>query len=405
MLPLTSASRETNLRPRIVRLLTITLGFFVLLTIAAFFLAENGRINNFPSYLVGILFIPFCLLTRPSLPDHRLIGAISLLLAYLGISALWGTDPRFEQVLLHWGYGLLIITFVLSLVLLCGTEPRFFDWLIWFAIACGFVSCTYSIYLHLAYPDYQPLPEPERMVGLGRLHNPTVSALAYGFCAVLCIHKLFCNSITRRTIAAVCLVTLFIGIVYSGTRSAWIGIGSATIAAFLIHLRIATGLKLIVAIMTLTSASAVLIYVYGWEELIRRSTSFRPEIWNLVIQKTYEGNLLVGLGVTTDSTLEYGVYTFHHAHSIFFATLYHAGLIGISGLLMLVLLCCHKLYHANNSETRQIAITSFVYSMAVLVLNGGTILIKVDLMWIVFWLPIALVMMTGVQARTTDNSY
>ena len=36
----------------------------VMLTVAAFFLSENGRINNFPTYATGLLFLLLIVLDR-----------------------------------------------------------------------------------------------------------------------------------------------------------------------------------------------------------------------------------------------------------------------------------------------------------------------------------------------------
>ena len=69
---------------RMIEVIYAALGIMVLLSIAAFFLAESGKINNFPTYVVGILFILLMLLDRRAVPhfDAHLVLLKTGLLTY-----------------------------------------------------------------------------------------------------------------------------------------------------------------------------------------------------------------------------------------------------------------------------------------------------------------------------------
>ena len=143
---------------------------------------------------------------------------------------------------------------------------------------------------------------------------------------------------------------------------------------------------------------------FGWDELVKRSTSFRPEIWGELISRTLQTNWLLGHGIIADSSVahssyEHGVFSFHHAHSVYVATFFYGGVVGLLGFLGLLAYLGLRLYQANGAEMRGLATMALIYAAVVMFFDGDRLLVKVDYLWIVFWLPVAMVLVVDQQKR------
>ena len=384
---------------RLIEAVYAALGLMVLLTIAAFFLSESGRINNFPTYIVGLLFIVLLVLDR-SLVRHidvPLMSGIVGLLVYLSVTALWADNGGFTAMLLQLGYGALIVSFVYSVLMLHIYYPAFSRFLIWFTVLAAVVSASYSVQLHYALPDYQPLLE-DRLVALGRLHNPVIGALSYGMAIVMTLYLMIRGGEHNdRFLSSFCLIALGIGVALTYTRSVWVGISIVALYAIACYLPGSRVRKVLAGGIFLIAVAGLIIAHFGWDELVKRSTSFRPEIWGELISRTLQANWFLGHGITADSSVahssyEHGVFSFHHAHSVYVATFFYGGLLGFLGLGALLIILGLRLYRAEESELRNLASMMLLYAVVVMFFDGDRILEKVDYLWIVFWLPVALVL-------------
>ena len=382
------------------------LGIMVLLSIAAFFLAESGKINNFPTYAVGILFILLMLLDRSAVRhfDAHLVLGITGLLTYFSLSALWADNGGLAAMLLYFGYSVLILSFVYSVLLLQMHYQEFLRFLVWFTVLAAVVSASYSVHLHYAFPEYQPLLE-DRLVALGRLHNPVISALSYGMAIVMALHLLICGTNNNdRFFSGFCIVVLLVGVTLTYTRSVWIGVSVATLYAIALYFPGSTWRRVAAAVLFLSVVVAIMLASFGWDELVKRSTSFRPEIWGELINRTLKTNWLLGHGIIADSSVahssyEHGTFSFHHAHSMYVATLFYGGVIGLSGFLGFLVYLGLLLHQADGDEKRGLATMALIYAVVVMFFDGDRFLAKVDYFWIVFWLPVAITLIVDREKR------
>ena len=368
------------------RILAYCLASLVLLTPALFFLAENGKINAFSTYLLALLMIPALVL--PDLRKH-LAGqatawwATAGLLVYLGISATWAATDRPAAYL---GYGLLILAFMGGCVISTRRFAPFQRYLLVTIAGCATLSALLSIYLHFALPEYQPLPEP-RLFGFGRLENPAIAAMSYGF-AVTVTGFLLLQSRDpgSRIIAIACLSALLTAVVLTGTRSVWPAIGVSLGIGMALQFRqrgfwIFAGT---VALVGLVGAMAL-----GWEELTRRALSFRPEIWSEFIRRTLDANVLFGMGSGTDSHWVHPELTFQHPHSIFVSAFYFGGMIGLVMLFALYAACVRGIWCSEISGARQLAAMALAYGFMIGIFDGDNVVTKVNHLWWVLWLPVS----------------
>ena len=391
---------------RMIEVIYAALGIMVLLSIAAFFLAESGKINNFPTYVVGILFILLMLLDRSAVRhfDAHLVLGITGLLTYFSLSALWADNGGLAAMLLYFGYSVLILSFVYSVLLLQMHYQEFLRFLVWFTVLAAVVSASYSVHLHYAFPEYQPLLE-DRLVALGRLHNPVISALSYGMAIVMALHLLICGTNNNdRFFSGFCIVVLLVGVTLTYTRSVWIGVSVATLYAIALYFPGSTWRRVAAAVLFLSVVVAIMLASFGWDELVKRSTSFRPEIWGELINRTLKTNWLLGHGIIADSSVahssyEHGTFSFHHAHSMYVATLFYGGVIGLSGFLGFLVYLGLLLHQADGDEKRGLATMALIYAVVVMFFDGDRFLAKVDYFWIVFWLPVAITLIVDREKR------
>ena len=391
---------------RMIEVIYAALGIMVLLSIAAFFLAESGKINNFPTYVVGILFILLMLLDRSAVRhfDAHLVLGITGLLTYFSLSALWADNGGLAAMLLYFGYSVLILSFVYSVLLLQMHYQEFLRFLVWFTVLAAVVSASYSVHLHYAFPEYQPLLE-DRLVALGRLHNPVISALSYGMAIVMALHLLICGTNNNdRFFSGFCIVVLLVGVTLTYTRSVWIGVSVATLYAIALYFPGSTWRRVAAAVLFLSVVVAIMLASFGWDELVKRSTSFRPEIWGELINRTLKTNWLLGHGIIADSSVahssyEHGTFSFHHAHSMYVATLFYGGVIGLSGFLGFLAYLGLRLHQADGAEKRGLATMALIYAVVVMFFDGDRFLAKVDYFWIVFWLPVAITLIVDREKR------
>ena len=373
------------------------LAFSLILILGLYFLAENGRINAFATYLVSIAIILMAGLGQINFRSllQPLWVTICLLLMYLVVAANWAAGG--EGLAKHSGYALLIASFLLGLRYSVQSNPAFLTWFLVVAVACGTTSAALSLQLHVALPEYQPLPEP-RLYGFGRLNNPMISAVSYGFVLVCAVHL---ATQTRRhwhwALLLLAGVTLLAAIALTGTRVVWLGIA---VAAGLIVAQEVQRFALAAFTGVLIATGALAIALLGWEEVTRRALSFRPEIWQEFLARTLAANIWIGVGSGSDASWVTEVETFKHAHSIFMSTFYYGGVLGLVLLLGMLACCCQQLRASAASPLRSLAIALLAFGVTLGLFDGDAILTKIDQQWWLVWFPVALVLCT---VRASDD--
>lgn len=309
------------------------------------------------------------------------------LLLYLALSATWQSAEATDGFAKHLGYAGLIATFVLGIGLIKRRFHQRTTAFVWLVILAGITSSIYSLTLHYLLPDYQPLPEP-RLYSMGRLSNPVIGAVSYGFVAVLAAYLVLISRRRTQFLLLGVLAVLTWAIALSGTRTVWL----AMIASFAvgIYLSIPEKSRTLIPVMIVIVGSIALATL-GLDEFLRRSFSFRPEIWDHFITLTISdfGTVLLGAGSGTPTNWVTSVEVFKHPHSIFISTFYFGGLIGLLLLLATYFLAAKKVIQSKD-PIAPLAAMLVVFGLIVGLLDGDNVLTKIDYLWWVFWLPIAL---------------
>lgn len=319
-------------------------------------------------------------LSNLSLP---IVSSSALLLLYLAISAAWSDDSDWAK---HLGYALLIACFVLGFALSSLQLPSFQTRLLTLVIAGAVVSAAASIQLHFAFPDYKPLPEP-RLVAMGRLFNPVISATSYGFVVILSVAMLLRESDrVAQGLLIIAIGILLTVIALTGSRTVWLGLALG-IGVALANRRPKQAHWILFGIVI--ASGATMAALLGMEALTRRALSHRPEIWMEFITRTIESNLMFGLGSGSASYFQLPDLLIQHPHSVFVSTFYFGGLLGLGLLLATIVTCAHRIIYSPHSAGRDLAMMTGIFGLTIGLLDGDNLLTKIDYLWWVAWFPIA----------------
>ncbi|MDH5738392.1 MAG: O-antigen ligase family protein [Gammaproteobacteria bacterium] len=386
--------------PKIERFLIPVLACLFGLTLVSYYLAANGKINNFPNYLNFLALLAFAILiprrfflvlkTNWSPVWGWLIG----FLVYLTLSGLWSENGGMPVSSLYLGYSLLLLTFIISFVLCYQQLPLFKSWCLPVLILAASVSATYSIYFYYGLADYHPLDE-DRLYALGRLKNPVIGAFSYATALVFALfYFAHGKELLERLLWGGCLLILTWALWLSGTRAVWVGIGSLLLASAIFVPAWTRKTATIIAVLLLPVLTTAIVYFQaatGDTLLGPRQLSFRPEIWAASLSKVWQTNPILGLGINSNSELPYGRYVFQHSHSIYFSTLFYGGLTALVLLAGLLVSCLRLAFRQPDSQEKQMSLGTFVFSIFAFAVDGDRLLEKIDFHWIAFWLPVALI--------------
>lgn len=363
--------------------------FSILLSTTAFFLAENGRANAFPTYLLAIGVLAYLVIKRPAnasgLPGNVPLAGALVLILYLSVTTLWSDNRNITSLITYFGYGTIVGSFVIGMLLCYRRFPNFIPMLALAIFIAGTLSAGLSVFLFYEFPEYRFMPG-SRMIALGRLSNPVIAADSYGFAIVLGLYILLQQvGIWRRLLIAMAITLLLYATVLTGSRAVWLAIAFAASVGVasrdMSYKYLAFGLVLVVF-------GAMALLVLDIDELTRRALSFRPEIWSEYTRRTITGNLWFGAGSSSDSSWPTSAYTFDHPHSIFVSVLYFGGVAGLVLIVSLYMRCLFELGRLPFSNLRSLALMSIVFGIILGMFDGDNPLTKIDFHWWMVWLPI-----------------
>ena len=362
-----------------------------IITCSAYFLIKSGSGNSFPTYLLALAMVPlFALQARALMVDWAVTGLTALFLVYMALSTAWSTSD--EIVMKSLAEALLVFTFCLSIPMSVQRFHWFLNTLVVLVILAAFVNCGYSIYLHFALPDYQPLPEP-RLYSLGRLSNPVVGSLSYGFATVLAVYMMMTEERRVAKTGYALAVLLFLwAIVLTGSRGAYLALAAGVCLGVFLRYPGKLKIQMLGVVMTLAALSLIAYLFLGPELLFKRALSFRPEIWTEFVSRTMAGNIWIGAGMATDSTFQMPELLIKHPHSIFVATFYYGGVLGLLTYLAMIAKSMFSLHQHKESSLRLLGAMLLAFGLTATALDGDEIVTKVNYLWLLIWLPVGIAM-------------
>lgn len=366
----------------------------MMLVPVTYFLATSNSASFIPTYLVCfsliLLFRSEELASIVERNKNQLI-VLSTFLLYMCFSSI--RMHNLEDSAKLFGYSVLILTFVCASPLLNQAFTWFVPSFLNLLVACATISSILSVlgYFHFGIQT----AEGSRLVGMGGLDNPVLSALSYGPISIICAClALKANNLSSRLAYVVCFLAIFTALVLAGTRSAFLGLLFALplVAYFNFkrsYQRRSTA-QWSTIVLGCIFALTLLLGIINFEALTQRSLSFRPEIWQATLFKFQENNIWFGSGLTSDASVQRGQLIFNHPHSIYIATLFYGGIIGLGGLFLVLATTTKHLLSNIDRAHASLALALLVFGVISLAVDGNRIIRKIDFVWLTIWLPISL---------------
>ncbi len=134
---------------------------------------------------------------------------------------------------------------------------------------------------------------------------------------------------------------------------------------------------------------------------LERGLSHRPEIWRQSWSALLACNPLFGCGIATPLKAEYlpGIMT-DRAHSLYVATLYHQGIMGVLTLLGALGWLLMRAYGTQQGRDWTLMLA---YALLASLTSGDHILVRTTLFWCYFWLPL-LVLAAGFHGAPLERN-
>ncbi len=256
----------------------------VLASTAFYFLAPNAKISYIPSYLLGLWAIHRyreVFGTVALLKAEPIALSIGALIVYWCVSVLWSPAVSPITTLKTFGYGFLLIAFILSVVKCSQHASRFPTLLCQATVLAGAISAVFSI-----IPIRPDMLATGRLHALGRLDHAVVSGISYGFALTLAISLLlYSKAVQFRLAWGVACSVLLVALLLSGTRLAWMSAVVSVLIAVMSYCHVGFWRSMAWAGGTLTILLAMAMVIDSIIEPIQDETGW---LWPLLKSDSIE---------------------------------------------------------------------------------------------------------------------
>ena len=375
--------------------LLLLIGVCMILSCAGYYLLPSSQANNFPTFLLALSMMFYVALDTERLKffDHSgLVKVLMLLLFYMATTGFWFYDGQLLQVLKLYADAFLVFSFILSLIILFRKAGNFLYLLVVTIVLAALLSALEWLYLTMTSDDI--------VSAVGRLRYSALAAISWGFAVIL---ALWLTAVSATPIAKICwaIAGLFLAIaaLYQEILYVQIALSIAIASAGYLHLKASWSQKKprVFVIGCVVVFFALSLFLSASLDEIQND---RPIIWNQSVQHLFDvpGKPLFGFGLMGDTTMSlpceihYAGEVCHvsHPHSLFVSTLVYGGIIGLFLLFTLLIWTMNILASDIHQRPAQLALVILSYAIPLLLFDGDRIIDKIDIVWLLLWLPIGI---------------
>ena len=375
--------------------LLLLIGVCMILSCAGYYLLPSSQANNFPTFLLALSMMFYVALDTESVKffDHSgLVKVLMLLLFYMATTGFWFYDGQLLQVLKLYADAFLVFSFIFSLIILFRKAENFLYLLVVTIVLAALLSALEWLYLTMTSDDI--------VSAVGRLRYSALAAISWGFAVIL---ALWLTAVSATPIAKICwaIAGLFLAIaaLYQEILYVQIALSIAIASAGYLHLKASWSQKKprVFVIGCVVVFFALSLFLSASLNEIQND---RPTIWNQSVQHLFDvpGKPLFGFGLMGDTTMSlpcevhYAGEVCHvsHPHSLFVSTLVYGGIIGLFLLFTLLIWTMNILASDIHQRPAQLALVILSYAIPLLLFDGDRIIDKIDIVWLLLWLPIGI---------------
>ena len=287
--------------------------------------------------------------------------------------------PALHLLMLFWGCTLLTRYRSESL------QPVFFA-----AAIIALVATVYNLYMFISHFAPQ-----DRMVGAGAFDNPLLSSHAFGF---FCIYWLTLGMTCKRPqilfIAIPAFTIMFAALLATGSRTPLMAVVMA-----MVWLSFICWNRRSLALMSMLIAGGVVVIALFSEMIMSRGSSFRFELWQLVLEQI---KLMPWIGHGYESTLSLDPgagLLLSEPHNFALGVLYYTGILGFTPWLFMQVWGLYSSWRHRVQPLFILASAWLVYGIGAGLTEGGGILPRPKEHWYLLWIPLALIAALSINQR------
>lgn len=378
----------------------LALGLFLQLT-GMCFITDGSRYTAIvnlmlflPALLAVVLLWPW--IDSWQRPLHLVLLA---LLGWVLIVAL--LNPGSDEGVLRWLRVTLYAWLYLKAISLVMQDRRLWQWLLLAVVlvagAFAWGSLVQALYIDqrgLAYRAFRLFAWQHN--GLADFSNPIVSALYFGVVALLAAHLVAKVSGVVRWLCLTALIGLLAYLYFTYSRGVWVSVvaSMAVLSWFVLSRRMLVILIVIAA--PLLALMLFLLNSAGGIEMSYRDVIF--ERWFAQLDSFW----LWGAGAGADARICISASgrCFNQAHSLYLQFFFEYGLPGLLLLLVLIVLLLRKaLQYKLQDSMAPLAIALMVFTLVSSIANFYVIFLRPGVFWMVFWLPVGMLLAVSVMPR------
>ena len=313
--------------------------------------------------------------------QHQTIFLSTSYLGLLALSIFWSNvdNARIDKEILE----------IISTYFFICISFYYFSQKSWQRIFDLFLAVSFFVAIISIFQFYQEHEFPkERLMNTVHSLHPSITANYFLLAIILTATKIKKIYISRQNFLYIFLIIFFtFCILLTHSRGAMLGFLVSGVFIFSVKNK-----KYAVIFIALCSIGALIYWLIEpnlFEKLFKRGLSYRPEIFSTLIERVGD-NIFLGLGALASEAVPFNDFTAVHSHSIYMASFYHLGLVGLTfhGLILaLTLWQGINLYYANGN---MLPVAWMIMGASCLSIDGSLISRPYLMEWLLFWAPVTL---------------
>jgi hypothetical protein len=361
-----------------------------------FFSPLSSKAHN--NYFYLFVLLPFVLFTRKkeyyNVIKSKIFISVIFLVSYLALPAVFNIQSvpltKIASPLRHWFSFLVFFFLCVVFFHKYALEEKLKFVSIW-AAAWGLVSIV------LFFWDK---PFVDRLVFLGRVEHPIIGACTY---AVLFLFLLFSEKKPAKALRICALFVLALCVILSQSRGPILALFAAVLAGLIVQGRKIIPMLIGFSGMALWFLNYVRLFSYG--EIFTARPIYRFAIWKQVISNAItNGTWLFGHGMTANETVAVTLDThFQHAHSVYIATFFFGGIVGVVLLLILVFQIIKQSVRMRSGKQGDLIVSLIVFALLSVATDSHKLLSGPNPIWLFFWLPVAYLVTEEIKDITSEQ--
>ncbi len=343
------------------------------------------------------LFIPMLLLLPWRKPEFQQYGGAftSVALAYAGwccLTSLWGDDSGF--FILQW---CVLASWLAGSAWVLQKKSLDWDQLLYWFVLVGAVAALINIAVF-----YWSHPLAARMEGITAARAPTLVGQVFGVVILLGILLSWRTASVKRALGlSLACIPALAALGLSQSRGPLLSLVVALVLG-LLWLRPKRKILLVQIAVAVLAIMALCVIFPVNQLLLERGASFRDQIWLDIIRQmcAQPGLFLSGIGISEVTQIHTSIGEYHHAHNAWLDILYRTGLIGLGlALVHLALLLWRARLHPHLAPLT----LWLLYGCGCLFVDSRSLFWEIDVKWLLYWVPAALLTAGLQQLKNTDR--